>query len=281
MFSSVSFGLWPNLESLTLTGSAAINGTGNGLANAITGNSAANTINGGAGADSMSGGDGDDTYYVDDAGDRAYEASATGGSDRVFSSVSFGLWANVETLVLTGTAAINGTGNASANSMTGNAAANLLAGGDGNDVLSGNDGNDTLGGDGGNDQLYAGNDSDSLSGGTGNDTLSGGAGGDLFIFDTALDASSNVDRITDFSSADDTIVLDDDVFTAFTATGTLDAAAFHTGTAAQDADDRIIYDSATGSIYYDADGSGAEAMTLFAQVTAGTTLTYADFLIGG
>jgi len=99
------------------------------------------------------------------------------------------------------------------------------------------------------------------------------------VFDTVLSASSNVDRIIDFAVVDDTIALDQTIFTALTAIGTLSAAAFRAGTAAADSSDRIIYDAATGRIYYDADGNGAGAQVLFAQVTAGLALTNADFLI--
>ncbi len=112
-------------------------------------------------------------------------------------------------------------------------------------------------------------------------STSSGSGADLFLFNSALNASSNVDRITDFSRADDTIQLDNDVFTAAGAVGTLSAGAFHAGTSAHDADDRIIYDSTTGRIYYDADGNGGGARVLFAQVTAGVALTNADFQIVG
>jgi Ca2+-binding RTX toxin-like protein len=261
--SSASYTLTDNVENLTLTSTARVNGTGNDLANVISGNAAANVLNGAAGADRMSGGAGNDSYIVDNVGDRTIESSSTGGTDQVRASISFTLGTDLENLTLTGTAAINGAGNALANTITGNAAANLLSGGGGDDVLRGLVG------------------ADRLNGGTGNDILVGGRGVDLFLFNTALNASTNVDRITDFSRADDTIQLDNDVFTAAGAVGTLSAAAFRAGTAAQDADDRIIYDSATGKIYYDADGNGAGSQVLFAKINAGIALTNADFSIVG
>ncbi|WP_428422561.1 calcium-binding protein [Methylibium sp.] len=131
--SSITWALGNNLENLTLTGTSAINGTGNTLANVLTGNTAANTLDGGSGADTLVGGAGNDSYVVDNTADVVTELAA-GGTDGVSSSVTYTLSANVENLTLTGSTAINGTGNASDNALTGNSAANVLSGGTGNDT---------------------------------------------------------------------------------------------------------------------------------------------------
>jgi Ca2+-binding RTX toxin-like protein len=130
--------MYVNVENLVLIGTAALDGAGNALNNTLTGNSASNVLDGGAGADSMTGGAGDDTYVVDNAGDSVVE-NANEGTDTVRSSVSItfadNMYANVENLVLTGTAAINGTGNALNNILTGNSGSNVLDGDGGTDTV--------------------------------------------------------------------------------------------------------------------------------------------------
>lgn len=157
---SISHALADEVETLTLTGGAAIDGSGNGLANVLTGNGGANRLDGGVGADTMIGGNGDDTYIVDDAGDVVTEAAGQ-GTDRVETALSaYTLSLHVERLTYTGTGTFTGTGNAAANSITGGAGADMMAGLDGNDTLNG---------------------------GAGADTLTGGAGDDLYIVDDAGD----------------------------------------------------------------------------------------------
>lgn len=158
----INYTLGNNIENLTLLGADAINAAGNSLANVITGNSMSNFIDGGAGADKMIGGAGDDTYLVDNVKDVITENSGE-GTDVVQSSCSYTLGANVENLILTGTAAISGTGNALDNYEIGNSAANTLTGGDGNDTLDGGAGADKLVGGDGSDTYYVDNPGDIIT----------------------------------------------------------------------------------------------------------------------
>ena len=189
-----SYTLGANVENLVLLGSGDLAGTGNALANAIQGTDGANLLDGGAGADTLAGGAGDDTYIVDNSGDVVVEAAGS-GDDTVLASASYQLSANVEHLVLTGSASISGTGNALDNSLTGNSGANLLDGGAGNDLLDGGAGNDTL---------VGGTGDDHLDGGVGADLMQGGAGNDVYLVDnigdTIVEAAGNgVDTV--FASA--------------------------------------------------------------------------------
>ena len=254
--SSVSYTLPLNVENLLLTGTQAINGAGNDLSNIITGNSAANqlngndghdTINGREGADNMSGGAGFDSYIVDNAGDTIIE-NFDAGTDKISSSVTYTLPLNVENLVLTGTAVINGTGNNLSNSLTGNSANNQLNGSDGNDILNG---------------------------GLGTNTLTGGVGNDIFRFTTL----GHVDTVTDFNVANDTIELENSVFTALNTLGVLAPDQFRIGAQAADANDFIIYNSTTGVLIYDANGNGAGGAVQVAKIGSGLALTNADIVV--
>ena len=143
MQSSISYVLGSNVENLQLTGSAAINATGNTLANTLTGNAGDNVLNGGAGNDTMIGGAGNDTYVVDNASDVVDGAGRRKAPTPCRAASLTRLGANVENLSLTGVAAINATGNTLDNVLTGNSGNNVLSGGTGNDTMIGGLGNDT------------------------------------------------------------------------------------------------------------------------------------------
>jgi len=253
-----------SISALALTSGVTI--IGNAGTNRITGTDFDDTINGGAGNDTMNGGGGDDTYYVDSAADKISERP-NNGTDTVIASVSYKLASNVDVLTLTGSANLTGTGGTGDNTLNGNAGANFLDGGRGDDALFGNDGNDTL------------------FGNTGDDTLTGGSGADAFLFGNAPRASSGIDLILDFSHAEgDTLQFSKAQFRGFgTVVGGLTADQLHTGTddLAQDASDRIIYNTATGALWYDADGTGRVAAVQIAQIgdAVHPALDFTDFLI--
>ena len=245
-----------NIEKLTLLGGSNIAGTGNALDNIIVGNAGVNVLDGRGGADTMSGLAGNDTYFVNMPDDVIVEA-ANAGSDVVRASDTYILTpgASVEGLTTTDPAGLN------LMTLVGNHVAQTIVGNNAINVLTGLGGNDQLQGQGG------------------NDTLNGGAGADKFVFNTTLNAATNVDTINDFTVVDDVIRLDDAIFTQAGAVGALAADAFHIGAAAADAEDRIIYNSASGDLFYNSNGTLAGGSTLFAHLKSGLALTNADFAV--
>ena len=160
--------------------------------------------------------------------------------------------------------------------LIGTAGADTLTGDILNDILSGLAGKDTLSGLAGNDKL---------SGGLGNDILTGGTGGDIFVFDAKLSKTNaankkaNLDKVVDFSVADDTIHLAKSVFTKLAKKGALAKGAFYGGSAAHDRDDRVIYNKKTGALYYDQDGNGSHAAIQFATLSKNLKLNQKDFFV--
>jgi Ca2+-binding RTX toxin-like protein len=304
-----------------LTGSAyADRLTGNSGANVLTGGAGNDVLNGGVGADRMVGGDGSDIYYVDNIGDVVSETNATastGGTDTVYSYLAtYTLGANVENGRILATGVANLAGNGLTNALYAGAGNNVLNGGTGTDTVSyayagggvtvslalatvqatGGSGSDTLigienltgsayadrlTGNSGANVLNGGAGNDILNGYTGNDILTGGTGLDIFRFDTALNATTNLERITDFSVADDTIQLENAIFTKLTGVGTLSAANFRASTAgtAADANDFMLYDTDSGALFYDADGTGVGGAVQLVIIGTGLALTAADFVV--
>lgn len=266
--------------------------TGTSTANTISGGNGADTIIGGGGADSMIGGADGDIFLLATVADHAAGETVIGGdgSDELrytggSGSLVLSSGVDVERVVIgtgsgpsavtTGTAAINisAVNLEQAVTLTGNNGANRLVGTGFDDLLQGN---------GGNDSLVGGNGADTLVGGQGLDTLIGDAGADVFIFSTAPSASGNRDTITDFSVTDDLIHLSAAVMSGLGAAGALAADAFASGaglTSAQDGTDRIIYNTTSGALYYDADGQGGTAAVQFATLSNLASVTKDDFLI--
>lgn len=236
--------------------------SGNELHNKVVGNNGHNQLYGGAGNDTLLGLDGDDlidggsgddiliggtgndSYFVT-SGDQVVEEAGE-GFDAVYASESFSLsqGSSVELLGTTNAShviSINLTGNNLNNSVIGNAGANIINGGDGHDTLRGMGGNDR------------------------------------FDFTTTL-GPNNIDLLPDFAVGEDLIGLGRKIFTTLQL-GQLDPDAFAVGPIASDANDRIIYDSKSGALFYDADGSGAGTAIQFATLNPGLSLSHSDFLV--
>ena len=224
----------------------AFNLTGNGIANILYGSAGSNILIGGRGADVLFGYGGNDYYRVEETGDRVIEA-AGGGFDSVYTEVSYVLAAGQEIELLAAidpasTAALNLTGNGAGNEIYGNAGANVI------------------------------------DGKLGTDLLFGGGGADSFAFSTAWN-TTDVDRILDFVAGADKVALDDAAFAGIGGPGAFNPAAFVTGSAAADADDRIIYDQASGNLAYDPDGNGAATAYVFANLAGNPALAASDFIV--
>jgi Ca2+-binding RTX toxin-like protein len=131
-----------------------------------------------------------------------------------------------------------------------------------------------------NNTLLGGNGNDVLAGGLGSDTLTGGLGQDTFAFNTAISAA-NIDTVTDFSVPDDTIRLQKAIFTTLTTPGVLATEAFKIlgNGGVEDSTDHILYNTATGALSYDTDGSGAGAAIQIAILGKGLAMTHADFIV--
>lgn len=230
----------------------------------LYGGSGNDILNGGTGADKMYGGSGNDIYFVDTTLDRVSEKFGE-GIDKIKTKISYVNPINVENLELIGSENISGTGNALKNVIDGNVGGNALFGNSGNDTLRG----------------WAGNDK--LDGGADRDKLFGGAGADSFVFSSTPNALKNLDTITDFISADgDRLQFSIKAFAAFGVTSGLSADQFWSGagfTTAHDQTDRLIYDSAKGHLYYDADGTGGVAAILVAYLSGAPSLSASDILI--
>ncbi len=158
--------------------------------------------------------------------------------------------------------------------MSGGAGDDTLTGGLGDDYLIGDAGNDVLGGGWGNDVLIGGLGIDILAGGQGNDTLTGGANADFFDF---YSPTYGVDRITDFSVIDDTILVYQTAF-GLSSSGAILSNQFSIGSSATTASHRFIYDSVNGALFFDSDGLGGTAQVQIALLNTGLLMTNNDIV---
>ena len=256
------------LNAVWVDQSAKVSLLGGGGNDRLLGSRYDDLLDGGTGADTMRGGRGNDSYVVDSVTDLVYEQAGE-GYDVITSSVGYRLGANVEGLRLVGVAegaSVVAQGNDLNNSL--------------NAVWVDKSASISLLGHGGDDTLQGSRFGDLLDGGAGSDRLTGGGGADRFHFGDVLNAATNVDTILDFQKGVDVIELDDAVFAGLNL-GKLDASAFvanASGTATS-ADQRIIYDTDSGQLFYDADGSLGGAAVLFGMVAGHPPLTGADFVV--
>lgn len=230
--------------------------SGSQFADTLTGNNGDNVLNGNRGNDILSGGAGADSLFGKAGFDTASYVDAASGV----------------TVDLSRTTAQN-TGGGGIDTLR---SVEAVEGSRFADVISGSTRNNTLRGGAGNDVLDGGAGNDVLDGQQGSDTLTGGTGKDKFYFDAAL--GSGVDTITDFQVGVDRMVLSSQTFEGLHA-GVLSSSAFTTGAAAGDANDRIIYNSATGALLFDSDGTGGAAAVQFATISTGLHLNASSFLI--
>jgi hypothetical protein len=262
VYSSVSYTIGSYVENLTLTGSGSYDATGNSSANTLIGNSGANslygyggndylsggagndTLDGGSGSDTMVGGAGNDIYKVENSSDSVIESS-DGGTDTVYTTISYTLGSNIENLVLESGYTINGTGNGSDNTLTGNSAANTLTGGAGNDIL--------------------------VSGG-GSDFLSGGSGDDFALLSMAHRSATSVSstRVTDSSQTVTMDSVEGKAFLDVELSGSFQSGALNCVDTTGDGRVDIIMETDSHQFYF-ASGSGSGSTGGLSTASVGLT----------
>ena len=287
--SGISFTLAQGFENLVLTGKGNLNGTGNDADNRITGNEGNNVIDGKGGVDSLNGGEGSDIYLIGNSDEHRVEefidkGVGSGDVDEVRFApqpVTVAAVTPVETPKLklfegdTGIErVVIGTGTGKLAVSSGKIAADI----DASEVMNAL----TLVGNAGQNELTGTGFNDTLIGNGGNDVLIGGAGSDKFVFNMTPNARTDVDTIKDFTHGEDQMLFVRSKFANIGPVGDLAEGAFYSGdgvTKAHDADDRFIFDTHSGNLYFDRDGSGSGAAVLIGVLTPGSSLAATDFKI--
>ena len=268
----------------------------------INANSGNDYINAGAGDDRVNGGKGNDMFKGDDNGNDIYLGGD--GEDTInYNAITDSITVNLNKFLSKGISIgrdklidvehiISGDGddsiqgNTLANSINGGKGHDRMNGDGGNDRLNGGDGDDKINGDSGNDRLLGGNGNDKLNGGEGKDILSGGqgrdiltggAGNDVFVFSGKF-GKRDFDNISDFTHGEDKIQLDDASFKKLTGLSDL-SEHFTIGTTASDSDDYLIYNSSTGALIYDGNGSDKGGAITVALLGTGLNIDATDFAV--
>ena len=289
IWTEIDWSLGAGFENLTMFGTDALDMQGNDLSNFVRGNAGNNLFNTLAGDDTILAEAGDDIILMASGGAPSYGNDMIDGghgSDKV----EFGPDVASDLVVDLAAGTISGGGEGGAGSATlvnverviAGAFNDLVIGDSAANYIDGRRGDDTISGRAGNDTLLGRDGADRLEGGTGDDTLTGGAGNDSFVFADAP-AAANVDRVTDFVSADQ-LLLDNAALTAIGGAGNFGSSdarfwAAPGATSGHDATDRIVYDTSTGSLYYDADGSGSGEAQLVATFQGNPTIAAADVTV--
>jgi Ca2+-binding RTX toxin-like protein len=267
-----------------LLGDASSSNANDNAANTLTGTAGRDLFAGFGGNDTMSGGDGDDVFFMWSGFALNYGVDSINGGNGFdvvdFSGVAFSpVSANISA---TGT--LSGGGDGGSGSATVVAIEGVI-GGDFNDTLIGGGANNHFRGGAGNDRLDGSSGNDTVHGGSGVDSLRGGPGNDQFIFAEAPGAQ-NADTVRDFATGLDKLVLDKVAHANLGATGNFAAgdARFFAGagaTSGQDSSDRVIYNTTTGQLFYDADGNGSGASQLIATFLNAPALSATDISVVG
>ena len=259
-------------ENLTAIGPSGVALTGNNAANVLFGNAASNFFNPRGGDDTIRGGDAADLVRLGGGGVPSYGNKLIDGGTG-FDTLEFGGFARSAIVVDLAASSLVGGGDAGQGSAT------LIS----IERVTGDGFNDRISGSAVAEELNGGGGNDTINGRGANDTLTGGLGADTFVFDTAPSAG-NVDQVTDFVSASDRLDFDNALFSALGADGNFAAgdARFAAGagfTAGRDASDRVVYDTNTGNLYYDADGNGAGAAQLVATIQGHPAVAATDITV--
>ncbi len=250
----------------------------------IVGNILDNVLRGEGGNDRLSGRDGDDTLKGNGGNDRLFgeddndllqgfmgsdilEGGA--GNDRMYGNEGSDIFRGGS-----GNDILSGGAGFGRDKLKGQNGNDSIAGGGGNDLLQGGNDNDTLLGNGNNDILFGDDGNDRLDGGEGRDTLSGGAGQDEFVF---VSSSPSQDEIRDFKIQDDTLLFQANKFAGISTLGMINSDMLTIGSSANNSSDRFIYNSATGDLFYDSDGTGSSQQTKLVNLDKGLALSNSDF----